>query len=198
MCVLPGNVGDQTTTNDQDGLLAVDTELVHRVNDAQEGVNGLGLLANHGLVDGKLELVVVEVLLDLVSVDIEDVGVHDSQDSAPTLVAVGELAVLGAEDTVKELEVIFDLLVARDVETSLGFLDGSVHVRHSCGVVCVLNKRRGEVEKRMRVDESGRRKVRRSKWPRKRGVFIYPRQPRDRQVSWSTALEARVHHVNNL
>jgi hypothetical protein len=147
VCVLPGNVGDQTTTNDQDGLLAVDTELVHRVNDAQEGVNGLGLLANHGRVDGKLELVVVEVLLDLVSVDIEDVGIHDSQDSAPTLVAVGELAVLGAEDTIKELEVIFDLLVTRDVETSLGLLDGSVHVRHRGGVVCVLNKRREKLKR---------------------------------------------------
>jgi hypothetical protein len=130
VCVLPGNVGDQSTTNDQDGLLAVDTELVHRVNDAQEGVNGLGLLADHGLVDGKLELVVIEVLLDLVSVDIEDVGVHDGQSSAPTLVAVGELAVLGVEDTVEELEVIFDLLVTRDVETSLGLLDSSVHIRH--------------------------------------------------------------------
>lgn len=130
MCVLPGNVGDQSTTNDQDGLLAVDTELVHRVNDAQEGVHGLGLLANHGLVDGKLELVVVEVLLDLVSVDIEDVGVHDGQGSAPALVAVGKLAVLGVKDTVHELEVVLDLLIASDVETSLGLLDSSGQVRH--------------------------------------------------------------------
>lgn len=130
MCVLPGNVGDQSTTNDQNGLLAVDTKLVHRVNDAQEGVHGLGLLANHGLVDGKLEFVVVEVLLDLVSVDIEDVGVHDGQGSAPALVAVGKLAVLGVKDTVHELEVVLDLLIASDVETSLGFLDGSGQVRH--------------------------------------------------------------------
>lgn len=130
MCVLPGNVGDQSTTNDQNGLLAVDTKLVHRVNDAQEGVHGLGLLANHGLVDEKLEFVVVEVLLDLVSVDIEDVGVHDGQGSAPALVAVGKLAVLGVKDTVHELEVVLDLLIASDVETSLGFLDGSGQVRH--------------------------------------------------------------------
>lgn len=159
MCVLPGNVGDQSTTNDQNGLLAVDTELVHRVNDAQEGVDRLGLLADHGLVDGKLELVVVEVLLDLVSVNIKDVGIHDCQGSAPTLVAVGQLAVLGVEDTIHELEVVLDLLIARDMETSLGLLDSSVHIRHDCGVCMRVEQTQGKVEKRMRGVRIERRKV---------------------------------------
>jgi hypothetical protein len=144
---LPGNVSDETTTDNQDGLLAVDTELVHRVNDAQESVNGLGLLANHGLVDGKLKLVVVKVGLDLISERVEDVGIHDSQHSAPTLVAVGQLAVLGVENAIKELKVVLDLFVSRDVETSLGLLDGSVHVRHFASVLRV-ELRKGKVEKR--------------------------------------------------
>lgn len=129
---LPSNISDQSTANDEDWFFSVDSEFVHGVDNAEKGLDGLGLLADHGLVNGKLELVVVKVLLHLGAVDVKDVGVHDSQSAAPSLVALGELRVLLVEDTIEEGEVVFDLLVTLDVETIFGLLDGSVEVRH-CG-----------------------------------------------------------------
>lgn len=110
--------------------LAIDAEFSHGVNDAQESRHGLGLLANHGLVNLEIELVVVKVLLNLVTVDIEDVLIHDGEATTPSLVAVGEVGLLGGEDVVDEGEVVLDLLVALDVETILGLRDGGLHVRH--------------------------------------------------------------------
>ena len=92
----------------QTRLLADDTELGHRVDNAQQCVHGLGLLADHGLVDLQLQLVVVEVLLHLVTVKVVDVQIHDRKSAAPSLVAVGELLVLRVEYAIKECEVVFD------------------------------------------------------------------------------------------
>jgi len=134
--VLPGNISNQSAANNQNGLLAENTKLVHGVDDAEERVHGLCLFTNHGLVDLELEVVVVEVLLHLLAVHVEDVGIHDCQGSAPALVAVGKLLVLLVENTVHEDEVIFDLLVTLDVETILGLVDGSLKIRHVCRYVC--------------------------------------------------------------
>ena len=96
------------TNHYQDRLLADDTEVGHGVHDAQEGIDGLGLLSDPGLVDLELQLVVVEVLLHLLSVQVVDVQVHDGKSAAPTLVAVGKLLVLRVEHAIKECEVVFD------------------------------------------------------------------------------------------
>lgn len=78
----------------------------------------------------ELNLVVVKVPLHLGPVEVEDVEVHDGQAALPSRVALGELRVLDAEDAVEELEVVLDLLVARDGEALLGGLDGGFHVGH--------------------------------------------------------------------
>lgn len=80
--------------------------------------------------DAKLDAVVVEVGLHLLAVEVEDVQVHDGEAALPARVAVGQLTVLGVEDAVEELEVIFDLLVAADGEAVLGRLDRGFHVGH--------------------------------------------------------------------
>jgi hypothetical protein len=74
------------------------------------------------------QLVVVKVLLHLLAVDVVDVQVHDSQATAPALVALGQLVVGGVEDAIKEREVILDLLVSLDMEAVLGLDDGSFKV----------------------------------------------------------------------
>lgn len=130
---LPGDIGDKTTTNDKNGFLAEYTELVHRINDTQERIHGLGLLADHGLVNLELEIMVVEVFLHLLAIHVEDVGIHDGQGPAPALVAVGQLAIPLLEDTIEEGKVIFDLLIALDVKASLRLSDGGVEVRHYGG-----------------------------------------------------------------
>jgi len=110
------------------------TKLIHGVDNAQVRLDGLGLLADHRLVDLELDLVVVEVLLHLLAVDVEDVQVHDRQAALPSLVVLGELEVALVEDAVHEAEVVLDLLVTLDVEAGLGLLDGGLHVRHLEGV----------------------------------------------------------------
>lgn len=127
---LPGNISDKTTSHDQDRLLAEHAKLVHRVDDAEERVNALGLLANHGFVDLEVDLVVVKVPLHLLPVQVEDVEVHDREAPLPALVARGQLRVAHVEDSVEELEVILDLLVPADGEPLGGGLDGGFHVRH--------------------------------------------------------------------
>jgi hypothetical protein len=110
--------------------LSVDAELVHRVYNTEQSLDGLGLLANHCLVNVQVNVVVVEVGLHLLAVEVKDVHVHDGQATAPSLVAVGKVLVASIEDVVDEGEVIFDLLVARDMKAG-GCLDnGSLKVRH--------------------------------------------------------------------
>ena len=91
---LPGNICDQSTADDEyrflehvsfslacqgkvSSYLSIDSKLRHRINDAQEGVNGFGLFPNHGLVDVEIDLVMVEIRLHPLAIDVEDVGVHD-------------------------------------------------------------------------------------------------------------------------
>lgn len=145
---LPSNISNQSTANNQNWLLPEDTEFVHGVHNAEEGVDRLGLLSDHGLVNGELELVVVEVLLYLSSVDVKDVGIHDGQGASPAFVEVGELGVLLVEYAIHEREVIFDLLVALNVEPVGGLVDGSLEIRHGCCEV-VEGKGVGSVRGRM-------------------------------------------------
>jgi archaellum biogenesis ATPase FlaH len=119
---------DRTTYHYENRLLADDTELCHRVDNAQKSIHGLGLLANHGLVNRQWQVVVVEVLLHVLAVDVENVQIHNGKAATPALVALGEIIVLGVEDTIKEREVIFDLLITLDVETILGLDNGSLEV----------------------------------------------------------------------
>lgn len=113
-----------------DNHLSEDTEFVHGVDNAQESVNGLGLLANHGLVDVKVDLVMIEVSLHLLTIDVKDVGVHDCKASSPWLITISEVFVAGVEYSIDEREVIFDLLVPLDVEASRGFGDRGLEIRH--------------------------------------------------------------------
>lgn len=106
------------------------TELGHRVNNAEEGLHGLGLLANHGLVDLELNVVVVEVVLELLAVDVEDVGVHDRQTAVETCELLCKAIVVLVEDVLGEAEVVLDLLVALNVETVGGLHDLGRHIRH--------------------------------------------------------------------
>ena len=62
----------------------------------------------------------LKVPLDLFAIHIVHVQVGDSQDASPMLVAVRELGVLWIEDAIQEGKVVGDLLVAVDMETSLG------------------------------------------------------------------------------
>ena len=78
----------------------------------------------------ELNVVVVEVVLQLLSVDIEDVGVHDRQTAAETGELLCEAIVVLVKDVLGEAEVVLDLLVALDVETLGGLLDLGRHVRH--------------------------------------------------------------------
>jgi len=110
--------------------LAVDAEFVHRVYNTQERVDAFCLLADHRLVDVKLNVVMVEVFLHLLSVDIVDVQVHDSQTSTPFFVAFCEVASSSVENVVDERKVVLDLLVALDVETVCRLGDSSFKVRH--------------------------------------------------------------------
>jgi len=168
--LLPSNISNQSTADDEDWFFSVNSELVHGVDNTEKGLDGLGFLANHGLVDGKLKLVVVKVLLELSTVNIKDVGIHDGQSAAPSLVALSELRVLLVENTIEEGEVVLDLLVTLDVETSFGLLDGSVEVRHfrceegcrrRCVRVCInqVTERLVVVSKIFVLKESWRKKL---------------------------------------
>lgn len=126
----PSNISHQPATNDQHGFLAEDAKVVHGVDDAQQRVHCLGLFPNHGLVDSKLDLVVVKVLLDTVSVESKDVVVHDGETTLPLAVALGQLGVLDVEDAVEELEPVLDLFVAAYREAVGDWLHGGFHVRH--------------------------------------------------------------------
>jgi hypothetical protein len=128
MLVSFGQQIDRVTYHYENRLLADDTKLCHRVDNAQKSVHGLGLLANHGLVDRQWQVVVVEVLLHVLAVDVENVQIHNGKAATPALVALGEIIVLGVENTIEEREVIFDLLVTLNVETIFGLDNGSLKV----------------------------------------------------------------------
>ena len=98
--------------------LPEDSKLGHGINDAQESVDGLCFLADHRLVDVKLDLVMVEISLHLLAIDVEDIVVHDGKAAAPSLVAGRQLAAPGIKDPINEGEIIFDLLVALNVEAA--------------------------------------------------------------------------------
>lgn len=110
--------------------LSVNPELGHRIDNAQKSLNALRLLANHRLVNIKLDVVLIKVSLQLLAVDIEDVLVHDSQATAPFTVAVCQLWLGWVENIVDEGEIVLDLLVAFDVETLGRLGDGGFHVGH--------------------------------------------------------------------
>jgi hypothetical protein len=106
------------------------TELGHRIDNAEQSLHGLGLLANHGLVHLELNVVVVEVVLQLLAVNVEDVGVHDRQTAVETSELLREAIVALVKDVLGEAEVVLDLLVALNVETVAGLHDLGRHIRH--------------------------------------------------------------------
>ena len=131
----PSNVRHKAATDNEDGLLAVDAKVVHGVDNAQQRVHVLGLLANHGLVDRQGDAVVVKVALHDGAVELVHVEVHDGQAALPSLVAAGQLRVGRVEDAVEELKVVLDLFVAADGEALGRGLDGGFHVGHGGQVV---------------------------------------------------------------
>ena len=110
--------------------LSENAKFRHGVDNTQECGNSLCLLANLGLVDLEIDLVVFEVLLDLLAIYIIDIQIRDGQDTLPMLVAVGQLRVLRIEDTVEEGEVVGYLFIAIHVEAILGLRDGRCKVGH--------------------------------------------------------------------
>ena len=115
--------------------LSVNPELSHRVNDTEKSRDCLCLLSNFCFVDFQFEPIMLKVPFHLLSIHVVDVLIRYRKTSLPFLVAVCKIGVLGVEDAVYECEVIFNLLVAFDVEASVAavrgcFLDGSLEVRH--------------------------------------------------------------------
>ena len=109
----------------------VNAKFVHRVDNAQECINALCLFANHCLVNVEINAVMVEVLLHLLSIDIEDVHIHDSQTTTPSRVAVGQFASASIENVVDEGKVVLDLLVPFNVEAIWPFGNRGFEVRHA-------------------------------------------------------------------
>ena len=72
----------------------------------------------------------VEILLDLLAIDIVHILVRYSEDSAPALVAFGELGVFRIEDPIEECEVVGDFFIAIDMKPVLGLLDSCCEIRH--------------------------------------------------------------------
>ena len=108
--------------------LSVNAKLGHRVYDAQEGWDRLGLLSNLGLMHFELQSVVLEIFLNLLSIDVVDIQVRDCQNTTPSFVALGQLWVFLVEDTVKKGKIVGDLLVAIDVKAIFGHFDSSSKV----------------------------------------------------------------------
>lgn len=110
--------------------LADDSELGHGVANAEEGVDGLGLLANGGLVNLERQPVMGKVRLHLVAIKAEDVLVRHGQNASPLLVAIGQPWVLDVKDAIHKGEVVGDLLVTLDVEALRRLRDGCFEIRH--------------------------------------------------------------------
>lgn len=78
----------------------------------------------------KLDVVMIEIFLHLLTIDIEDIQVHDSQAASPSLIQISKIAVIWVEDAIEEGEVIFDLLVAFNVKASLRLGDSCIKIGH--------------------------------------------------------------------
>lgn len=110
--------------------LSNDAKFGHRVYNAQKGRNGFCLLSDLGLVELESESIVVEILLHLLSIDIEDIQVHHGENTSPAFIAVSQLGVFNVKNTIEKREIIGDLLEAVDVKAGSGLLDCRIHVRH--------------------------------------------------------------------
>lgn len=152
--------------------LANDSKVGHGVDDAQEGRNGFRFFPNLGLVNLELQVVMLKVFLDLISVQIVYVQIGHGQHSAPTLETSGQLGVLGVEDAIEESEVVRNLLITLDVETVLRLEHGGFHVRHieRTGTIREKRKRRGKEKgtgkgkRKMVYDDFGEMKRREKSW----------------------------------
>lgn len=69
--------------------------------------------------DLKLNVMMLEVCLHLLAIQIVDVEVRHGKTSLPLLVAISKVGVVDIKDAIDEGEVVFDLLVAFDVETDM-------------------------------------------------------------------------------
>ena len=86
--------------------LAIDSEFSHGVDNTQEGWDSLSLLANLGLMDLELKLMVFKVSLDLLAVDVVDIQVGHGENTAPAFIAFGQLKILGGENAVKKGKIV--------------------------------------------------------------------------------------------
>ena len=72
----------------------------------------------------------IKIRLHLLAVHVEDVQIHHSKTAAPSFVAFCKIWSLLIKDPIDESKVVFDLLVAFDVEASMSLDNGSLEVRH--------------------------------------------------------------------
>lgn len=80
--------------------------------------------------DLEFKAIMLEVFLDLFTVDVIDVQVCHCESAAPASVAFGQLTVLWIEDSIKEGKVVRDLFVPVYVKAILSFDDRSYEIRH--------------------------------------------------------------------
>lgn len=78
----------------------------------------------------QFDVVMLEVLLNLFSIDIIHIQIGHGQDPTPGLVTRGKLAILRVENSIKEGEVVRDLLVPLNMKPVLGRNDRGLHVGH--------------------------------------------------------------------
>lgn len=71
-----------------------------------------------------------EVLLNLLSVYVTDVGVGDHKATLPLFVAVCELHVFGVEDAIQKLEIIVDNFHPMDLEAVESLVDSGGKIGH--------------------------------------------------------------------
>lgn len=96
-------------------------KLVHRIDNASERLQRLGLFTNRGLVYLQLNIVMIEICLHVLAIDIEDIQVHDGEASLPSLIALSKLVVLQVEDIINEVKVVLNLFVPFHMEAAFGF-----------------------------------------------------------------------------
>lgn len=85
--------------------------------------------------DDEFDIIMIEISFHLLTIDIVDVQISHSQAALPLLVAMSKLWVFDVKDTVHDGEVIFNLLVAFDMKSSMSSFalclnDGCLEVRH--------------------------------------------------------------------
>ena len=144
--LLPSNVSHKPAPNHQHWLLdkvnkqlytksliageylARNSKSRHRINDAQQCWNRLGFFSNLGLMYCQVQIVMLEVLFQLLTIYVKHVLVGDCEHSAPMSIAVGELGILGIEDTVQKGEVVSNLFVTVYTKPRCGLLNGGREV----------------------------------------------------------------------